>query len=57
MSKHLQGESAGWHILNAEGKPISGAWQSKADAVIHFARKGAEAVSMVLWSGKYVIVA
>lgn len=56
MSKYLRGESPGWHVVSPEGKPVSGPWVAKADAVLHAARKGAAFVA-VKWSGAAVVVA
>ena len=55
MSKHLKGESPGWHAVDADGKPVSGPWLGKIDATINAARKAAAAV--VFWNGTAVVVA
>ena len=56
MSKHLQGEKPGWHVVNATGAPVSGPWNAKADGLMHAVRAGAEHVA-VLWNGAAVVVA
>jgi hypothetical protein len=56
MSKHMKGESPGWHVVNAQGEPVSGPWGGKIDAVIHAGRKAA-AAAVVYWNGTAVVVA
>lgn len=56
MSKHLQGEKPGWHVVNAAGAPVSGPWNAKADGLRAAVAKGAAYVA-VLWNGSAVVVA
>lgn len=49
-------ETPGFHLVNAAGEPVSGAWLSVADAKVHMKYK-ADAVSAVHWDGQTVVLA